>query len=602
MKASTRAFTPHRHCTQRLLFGGIGILALLALTGGPATAQPAILDVYVIDGQTGEMVPSAFVMVGRWADEPFMNNYGWTNAAGWIRFVADALVLPQTVTAGADGYGRTTLCDAALGSITLPLYPVLPDSTMANRRARVTGTVDNISVANNDGNLDVALIMPATPVSSYALQDRVPFIVWTETVNFPLIGWVEMPSNTYMPLQYEFGLIPLSKSPYALDVPSGGAMTFYSIAARIPIADLIGGSIANAVVREIGVERDVAVPGPMTLDIDSDLSFTQSVTIVLEDVPDGALVQAISAAFLSVGGIDYAVGYDTKGDLLVRDATYTLAGRNPSGDLADAVNAAIGTFSDSSAAAAYSAGIIDRAGFTVPHTATFNTWMQIPELSQQQRIFTWSDPTSPGLSPSPTWTRSNLGLRAVDPSDSMYAMTVHWRIYAPAEPGNFELPALPDVAPGPAGGLPDPDGTPEADQLYWLLVAANANADAQLAVNDFVHGATHWTSRWAPIEPLSASAPADPIRTPPALLTTALLPNGCVRFAWDRGLSGEGTLLIHSADGRLIERVPVSLAAGEALWGGRDQAGRPAAGGVYWAVLRHGDRAIAQARVLRMPR
>jgi hypothetical protein len=583
------------------------LLALSALlAGGPglAVADVAMLDVLVSDGRTGAALPGAFVMVGRWVGEPFAGNYGWTDATGMIRFEHPALAQPQTVTAGAVDFGYTTLCDAALGAIEIPIYPTLPDSTMAGARARVSGQVQNIAVTSNDSKFDIALVMPSVPVSDYALQDKLGFIVWPETVTFPVVGAVQMPSNSYLPTQIEYIFFSFAKSPYALDVPAGGRTTFYSVSARIPISDLLGGSIANAVVREIGVERNVLVAGPMTLQINSDLNTTQGLTAAIQNVPPGAKVQAISAGLLSVDGIDYAVGYDTKGDLLVvRDATYTLAGLNPTGDLSDAVSVAVGTYSDSSAAAVYSAGIIDRAGFTLPHTSTFDTWMLVPELTQLQREYAWSDPTDPGVSPSPTWTRSNLGLRAVDASDSTIQTTVHWRVYAPAAAGAFELPALPDVAPGPPGGLPDPAATPEADQLYWRLVAANSTGDAQLELNDFLHGATHWTSRWAPIDAPTAGVPAEIAR--PALMDLRTVPSPAdaqLRLRWDRGLAGEGVLEVLAADGRLVHRERVALARGEAQWDGRDARGEPVAGGIYWARLRQGPELLGRGRVVRLAR
>lgn len=583
----------------RIAFGAAWVIALLALCAASATAQLALLDVTVRDGQTGDPIPGAFVMVGRWVGNPFEDNYGWTNSSGWIRFIDESLSAPQTVTAGAEGYGYTTLCEAALGQVTLPLYAPLPDSTMAGSRATVSGEVDNIATVSNDGNLDIALVLPVLPVSEYALQDRLRLITWTEQVDFPIVGEVEMPSNTFMPGQVEGIFFYFSKSPYALDVPAGGTQTFYAVSARIAIDDLSAGDISQAVPREMGVERDVPVSGPRTLDINSDLALSTTLTAELLGVPAGARMQAISAAFLDVDGVDHAVGFDTKGDLLVRDETFTLAGRNPGGDLADVVNAAIGTFADSSLAQRYFVGIIDRGGFTLPHTVTFDSWMQTPELSQFQRDYLWVDPTTPGVSPAPTWTRSSLGLRPIDPADLSVATSVDWRIYAPAGPGAFELPALPEVAPGPAGGLPDPAATPGADQLYWRWVAADSDADATAILVDFLRGATHWTSGWIEI-----TAPHSAVRTDPRALRVRLaalrLPGGGAALRWDGGPVAAGSLELLDLQGRRLWSAPVSLDRGELRWDGRDRWGRALPGGLYWAALRGERTLLARARWLQL--
>ncbi|MBM3317315.1 MAG: hypothetical protein FJY75_05640, partial [Candidatus Eisenbacteria bacterium] len=550
-------------------------LALALVAAWPAPGRcVSTLDVFVVDGQTGAAVAGAFVMIGPWPGTPFPDNHGWTDEGGWIRFTDEALAQPRTATAGAEGYGYTTLCDAALDAVTLPLYPVLPDSTMAGTRARVSGAVQNIATVANDGKFDIALVMQAAPLSDYALQDKLSQITWIEPVVFPVVGTVDMPSHTYMPNQVEYVFFTFSKSPYALDVRGGAARTFYSVSARIPIADLLEGSIANAVAREVGVERAVQVSGPTTLNINSDLDLSQSVTVSLQGVPPGARVQAVSMALIEIDGADHAIGFDTKGDLVVRDASYTLGGRNPSGDLADARNAAVGTFADSSAAASYAVGILDRSAFSVPHSVTFDSWMQVPELVQEQRHFSWSDPTTPGVSPAPTWTRSNLGLRAITPGDASVATTVHWRVYAPAAASAFLLPALPAEAPGPPGGLPDPAATPEADQLYWGLVAANPAGEGQEVIDDFLRQATHWTSRWAPIAaPVADVAGGAPRGARLALSVSPLAAGGPILVRWNRGPQGEGLLELRSPEGRLLRRSPVALAQGSRSWDGRDAAG-----------------------------
>jgi hypothetical protein len=412
-----------------------------------------------------------------------------------------------------------------------------------------------------------------------------------------------LPSNVYMPDQVEFGFFHFSKSPYRIEIPGDRRVTFVAISARVAIVDLLGGTAPqNAVIREVGAERGIAVPhpGPFTRDVASDLGLSNDLTVQLYDTPDGADLQAASAAVILEDGRERIVGYDTRGDLPLRATEFELATRAPSGDLGDAENIAVGTCVDSSAAREWSLGIFDRSGFTPPYTAVFDSWMRVPELERSGHLYRWSDPTNPGSSPSPTWTRSNLGLRPIDPTDSTVAITVDWRIYTRAYPRRFNLPVLPAIAPVPPGGLPDPGATPDEDQLYWFFVAVNSPGDTQSILRDFMQDGTHWVSHWMPLEPDQAIEPAEE-SVPRLLLEAAPRPTfGLVRFTWTQPAAGDGSLTIVGCDGRPVIRVPVDLGRGVHVWNGRDAQGRRAPGGVYWATLSGHDQPPARIRILRL--
>jgi hypothetical protein len=581
----------------------LGVLLVISAAFSPATAET--LTINVRDGQTGDAMEGAFVMVGFRAGLPFDGNFGWTDEDGTVVFDDPLLASPQTVTAGAEDFGFITLCEAAQGELDLVLYPAVLDTTMGGTRSQVEGDVTNISIQNNDGNFDIAVILPAMATSSYALLDMLPFVAVLEEVIFPVIGPIEMPSNTYMPDQIEFFFFHFEKSPYRIDVSGGRNTTFVSTSARVSIDDILGGTaFESAVVREIGVERDVFIPlpgaEPFELDIDSDLDLVRELTIQFEDVPDDAQVQCVSVALIESEGMELAVGYDTRGDMELRAGEFVLSTMAPAGDLSDATNAAIGTYMDSSAALDYSVGIFDRSGFVPPYTAVFDSWMLVPELEQSQFDFGWDDPTNPGVSPSPIWTRSSLGLRAIDPEDTTVTRTVNWRIYAQAEPGYFRLPLLPDVAPGPYGGLPDPDETPDEDQLYWEFVAANPPGDLPVVLADFMQGGTHWASRWIPIVIDYSGVEADAATWALRIdLGAAPSPSATeVRFAWQSSLTGRGVLELTGPQGRLVRRYEVSLARNEIVWRGQDARGRRVPGGLYWACLRSGETVLGQQRLI----
>ena len=580
----------------------VALLALFCLL--PVAALPgqaATLTVHVRDGQTRAPLAGAFVMVGLFEGDPFDGNVGWTDGAGNVVFDDPSLDRPQTVTAGAANLGYTTLYGAALAELTLPLFPAVMDTMMGGTRTEVQGTVTHIAVTNNDGNLDIALIMPAVNASDYLFQDMYPYWTAPDVVSFPVIGPVVMPGNTFMPDQVEYLFFHFSKSPWHMGVPGGRPVTFFSASARIAISDLIGGTaMQNMVVREVGVERDVYVGGPMQLTIDSDLDLTRSLTARFDDVPSGDSLLVVSGALFTSGGQELALGYDTRGGLVEDGTSFLLSSREPGGDISDAVNVAVGAHSDTSRALTYSAGIVDRSGFVPPYTVVFDSWMRLPEVTQNGHYFSWEDPTEPGVSPSPTWTRSNLGLRPIDPADSTMAVSAYWRVYAPAGPRHFVLPVLPAGAPGPPGGLPDPSQTPEADQLCWTFVAADPVGTGAQIVQDFIHEATHWTQRWVPIEMGTTGAVTDPLLAE-GVIDLRAVPNPAAsetRLTWSSAAPGAATLELRGPDGRLVQRFPAALSGADLRWDGHDAQGRPVPAGVYWVTLRRAGELLGSRRVV----
>ncbi len=580
--------------------GAIAALVALGLAAASGVRAEQLV-VEVTDGQTGHALVGAFVLVGPAAGVPFAGNYGWTDSQGLIAFDDPGLVGPQTVTAALETYGHTTVYQSAIGSIGLPLFPAVLDSTMGGTKTHVEGTVTAIATTNNDGNLDAALILPAVTISDFALGDRLPFSFGLETITLPIIGALELPENAYAPDQVEFLFYHFSKSPWRIDVAGQRATTFVSVAGRISIEALLAGATLEDVeIREAGVERDIFVAGPMNLAINSDLDLTRNLTTAFSGVPAGARIEAVSGARIPSGGREVIVSYAANEAGIDTVSSFVLASRLPGGDMSDAVNVAIGRYGDSSGENRFSACIVERDGFALPHTETFQTWMQIPELEQVGRTLAWTDPTAPGISPAPTWTRSVIGLRPLAGAPGV--VTAAWRIYAPTGgAGQIELPVLPAAAPGPPTGVPDPAQTPEADQLYWDFHAANPPGGAGQVAAGFLEGATHWAQRWVAIDiaPTAARGRHLPAETVLALRAAPNPTPGGTTLVWQTGLAGPAWLEVLALDGRLVHRAPVALERGLVGWDGR-AAGGPTPSGCYWVVIRRDGRVLGRAPLVRI--
>jgi len=580
------------------------LLSWIALSILPS-ARAEILTVTAVDGQNGNLLEGAFVMVGLETGSPFVGNYAWTDVNGVVIFDDPALTGPQTVTLALDGYGHTTLYGGAQGAITLPLFPLTVDATMGGTITHVEGEVQGIANSSNDGNLDIGLILPALDPTEFILGDEIGFSFGSEIVNFPVIGDIEMPENSFMPSQVEYYFFTFEKTPWRLDVAGNRPTTFVSVAGRISIDALLGGAtIDDFQIREVGVERDIMVSGPMNVNINSDLDLSMNLTVQFAGVPAGSDLLVVPGALIPTAGGERIVSYALREDNIDLTQTFLLPSRNPGGDMADAVNVVVGAYGDSSSANGFGAGIMERDGFTVPHTELIDSWMNLPGLIQDDRTLLWNDPTQPGVSPSPTWTRSTIGLRPVNPDDGGIAITKDWRIYARADLYELTLPSLPPSAPGPLGGLPDPESTPEIDMLYWQFMAANSVDDPQVVVEAYLTGGTHWTMRWIPLE-LPVAAMPEGGSFVGRSVGLQVWPNpsrGDVRLSWESASVEPGALgLLEflSVDGRVIARRPVTLASGSFEWNGL--VGRESVPtGLYWARLTRGGQVLDQRPVLRM--
>ncbi|MCA9758635.1 MAG: hypothetical protein KDA27_22755 [Candidatus Eisenbacteria bacterium] len=577
--------------------------ALVGLASFATSASAVPLTVRVVDAHTEAAVSGAWVMVGEAEDVPFAGNIGTTDGTGAITFDDPVLSSPQTVTIGANGYSFTTLYQAAQGDVTLRLFPTELDPSFGGTLDTISGEVDNVGIVNNDGNVDVSIVLPGVTTETLAFFDPDPFLFGLELVSFPIVGDVLLPENVYITRQIELVFLVFEKTPYTIDVPGNRSTNFIAVSARAAIDELASDPDLSALeIREFGVERNVALgTGTQTLDVNSDINLdSDGITTNFVGVPAGAGLRIVSAALVGTGSDEEILGFATITPNINDGTSWSVAGTNPTGDISDADIVVSGVYQDSSSAGAFAAGILQRGPITVPASVDFDSWMLIPNLSQSGTTLQWSDPTDPGVSPSPTWTRSTLGLRPIDPNDGSVTPTDEWRIYAPASLGSVVLPTLPGSAPG---SLSDPDQTPEADELAWSFTAANGSNDPNDILVNFMTEATHWTQTWIPVSLATTSVPGNETVSNGLDIGLRIAPSptdGRAEISWSMPNDRPLGVQIVSTDGRTL-RTWTGVSGSQGLvWDGRDLRDQEVPAGVYWVVARSEGEIVGRQQIVRV--
>ncbi len=575
-------------------------LAALAATG-PRIAAADTLLVRTLDPATGLPVAGAFVLVGPQEGVPFPGNSGLTGASGTISFSHPGLSGPQIVTAGTADRAYVSITEAPLTAVTLYLPLRAVADTLPAPVARVTGRGLNIATQSNDGRFDIGFVLPALDVNalvSTALLGggAVPFAVPPDTAYFPPpVGTTPVPGIMTMPAQTELLFLVFQKPVYKIDLPDQTTQSLFCLSGRIAIADLLaisGTDIFAALnaftMREVGIERNRSISNGAVVDVNVDLNLSTSLTLTFAGVPPASKITAGSAArILEPGGRERYVLYDGKDGLIDQTSTLTLSSMNPTGDLADAVNAVVATHGDSAASREFLSGIVKRDGFTVPANITMASFMLSPQVTQGGETFTFTDATNPGISPTPTWAQGSFQLTDV-PGGSGVATTTHWIVYTPAPDLGFTLPVLPASAPV---ALPDTAATPEADRLRLTLAVNNQTGDAQTVLENPFNDATHFATRTVDVQQATTGIAGGPAMAVAAPRLGRAYPdpfNPRVNIPVTATRDAPVTVVIYSTAGRAVRELTAPATSGETTvltWDGRDERGKPLASGMYIARL-----------------
>jgi hypothetical protein len=456
------------------------------------TAHAGSLSVRVTDAMTGLPIQGAFVQVGPSPGDPFPSNSGPADILGWVTFVDPGISGPQTVTAAATGYARLTVMHAAADSIAMALHPEVAPSSLPSPKAEISGTVTGIATQTNDGNLDIGVVYPAVRLGDLLSTRLLPFEVPSDTVSFPIVGPVVLPGNVVVPSQTEYFVLTFSKPNYHFFVPDGQTYEFLVVAGRLALTALGGSGLPlnELTMREIGAERNIAVNGDQTRNLNSDLNLAHTLTVTAAEAPNGSSVFVTAVADLQGGS--RSIFFDAKSALRDTLASFHLSGLNPVGDLADEVPYLAGYYGDSAAANLYQAGRVDRSPLTLPASRSLGEFYLLPSLHQQGDSWHWTDVLRPGITPAPTWAIATFRVEASTPGDPAVTPRTLWEAWVPAGDLSFRLPVLPVGVPG---GLVDPEQTPEEDQLLWDQWIADPSGDIEMVMANAFGTLTSWSRR-----------------------------------------------------------------------------------------------------------
>jgi hypothetical protein len=583
---------------------GLGLTAVAAALFSLApSAGTGTLKITVHDARDRMALTGAWVQVGPFPGVPFSGNSAATNGAGSVFFDDPDLSGPQTVTAAAAGFARLTLIAAAVDSVTLRLQPEIADTTLYGAKAELSGTVSGIAVANNDGNLDIGLVYPSFSIGDVFSGGALPIEAPLDTVTFPLVGEVVLPGNVVLPNQTEGLFFLFSKPNYHFFVPDHRTYDFLCVSGRAPLAALTNPDPRNSMaMREIGVERQIAVNGNRTLTVNSDIDLTVNLTLTMPEAPVGSEMQVFSLADIAEPLGTQTYFYDSKTGIAGTTTQFLLSGRNPMGDLSTSVPFIAGVYGDSSAADAWGAGRVDRTPLVLPATRTVGAFFNLPDLMQSNDHFAWSDVARPGVTPDPTWAVATFRLSPITPGDSTVTTRTLWEVWTAASSGSFALPHLDPAAPG---GIMDAAETPDADQLTWDELVGDPGGPIQQVLDDPYSSATRFSRRTVPISRPVTAVPPEGGSARAALRFLAPSPNPfheTTRLRIEVPSEGWLSVRVYDPAGRLVAvlmdgRVapgPVSL-----TWSGAGGRGKRAPAGVYFVRATTGGQSVVRRVVLR---
>lgn len=466
------------------------------------------VEVTVIDDETKLPIAGAFVQVGPAPGDPFGGNSGTADGSGVISFTHVDLTGSQTITAGVPGstyYSFLTVAEVDANRIVMPLklQGRVPSATSS-----INGDVGGFSTSDNDGWLDMGLVMPTLTMADLLTLDLdamlAPEVPRQAVGPLGITIDVDVPGNIYAPNQWERidyvlpGIkVTLDFTPYEqLQVETGADHTFYCLAGRVPdqatVDEMTGPDpdLLNVIdlmnFTKVGMSASTYIGGNQTVNFSLTNNMTGSISVTVDNTPVGAG----EVYMIAIADLDDLGG---RGELAPMGFTAVPSGASYTRSLATVEKT--GNFAGSGtvvgSAALLDSGITTQIQRDPGSAATLNTFFNIISgMSQATVTFTFDDPYRSSGTPSPDMDAqlSSIYLKNGD------ILTYQWDVLA-ADTG-FDLPELPLT--GSNYPLTNPVTTPETDLLYWeasgyaLTLNGSFNFD-EFAFDDINTWITHFT-------------------------------------------------------------------------------------------------------------
>jgi hypothetical protein len=527
------------------------------------------------------------------------------------------------VTAGKEGYSFFTVFGIDAREMTLPLR----QQGASIARPIYDGDITGFQAVSNDGIVDLALVWRTFSVrelvsfSSDLLGGSLERFSPTVGENFPLVGLQPVPGAVYLPLQYEFLFIPLSRKPYYIYVEDNSVTDISAVHARMPIMTLLNelakpkpdflALVRVFDVRNYALEEGIDVNGPDTQDLTLDIGEGAPVRMHVGNTASDRDVLAIALADLdglsgygrlmpcgfggSRGGVDTLLALSTLGSGAPGSIDY-LAGALQS----DTVEGLAST------------AVFVRSGLDAGDTAQATVFLTVPSVALLDDRFEWTSMASPSYGLFPDVQRAGISLVTTIPDTNAWAEegdtldipTPLWSFFLGGTDTSFVLPCLGTAIASP---MIDPTGTPAQDRLDWAVTGIGLGLAPAFDYDDWdivdlgLCG-THLASNTEKF----ISAPEPPFtdvetgRTAGTISLEAPRPNpfrGETRIRF--GLAGgsvDARLAVYDISGRRVRSLAPSggKASGGATWDGKDDRGRSLPSGVYLFRLETGGEVLTR--------
>jgi|GEM_PF-2325812 len=483
------------------------IISTQGLEFGACRASAGNLLVTVIDAETGNRISGASVMIGDaprsdWQIDPYAwlrgeqgqaPNTATTNLAGQAKLIeyGGALSAPFNLTVTAPGYEYVTIMNMNSPQVTLQLkrseYPQAPYFA--------TGNVQDFNNLNNDGDTDIALVMPSITLRELSTLNTSKLLsrrqCWTP---LSLLPAVELPGNLYVPSQREAGdsfpyLIPftINEHRYRVSDRARSVDNLVALGGKIStqraldaledpnttMADLL----AEVTFGELGIRRNQSFSTNNTsnrINIPLSTGLNSTATCSVSSVPTDAYVTCLSAGawpdetpnnedarLFPMGIVNIPSSELTGGATVSRSLTVAEA----TGDLNGVIylGATVALFDEEhplyadAVSAVIKRNTLSGQGGVLSVSDFFNPLA----LSRDGRTYSWSPAQSEG---SPIPHLCELELRGINRIDynpggcsdikSREESKPLWRVFMVQDPQSVTLPEPPTSWPrGAAGGL-----------------------------------------------------------------------------------------------------------------------------------------------------